>query len=142
MSGQEKHTPGPWRWEINRKSRIVHLVGGKPQYDLTIMDFERWGMGSAVPRLRDVAHDGMNIMHKLCDRIDWIAPFANREHHANWCADVTHPDMRLIAAAPDLLEALQMLVQQCEYVGMTTRDDMPIIDTAHEAIKRATGAKP
>lgn len=47
---------------------------------------------------------------------------------------------RLIAAAPDLLEALQLLVQQCESVGMTTRDDMPFIEAAHEAIKKATGA--
>ena len=102
-----KHTPGPWRWEFNREHKVLHLVGGRPQYDLTIMDFDRWGMNRAIATLRDPDEDGMNIMHRLCDRLDWIAPFPGRTHHAGWCADVTHPDMRLMAAAPDLLDALQ-----------------------------------
>jgi hypothetical protein len=105
------HTEGPWRWEINRQCKVLHLVGGRPQFDLTIMDFDRWGMGRAVATLRDTAHDGMNIMHRLCDRPDWIAPFPGREHHANWCAGVTHPDMRLIQAAPRLLAALESFLR-------------------------------
>ena len=31
-----------------------------------------------------------------------------REHHADWFADIDHPDARLIAAAPDLLVAAQL----------------------------------
>ena len=89
------------------KSKVLHLVGGRPAYDLTIMDFDRWGMGRAVATLRDPSVDGMNIMHRLCDRPDWVAPFPGRAHHSDWCSDVTHPDMRLIAAAPDLLAALR-----------------------------------
>lgn len=58
-------------------------------------------------RLRDTAHDGMNIMHKLHERPDWIAPFPGREHHKSWLQNVVHPDARLIAAAPDLLEVLK-----------------------------------
>lgn len=103
-----KHTPGPWRWELNEKHRNLHLVGGVPQFDLTIMDFERWGMQGATVRLRDTAHGGMNIMHKLHERRDWIAPFSGRKHHSDWCLDVIHPDMRLIAAAPELLKVLRM----------------------------------
>ena len=105
-----QHTPGPWRWEINREHKVLHLVGGRPQYDLTIMDFDRWGMNRAVATLRDTAADGLNIMHRLCDRQDWIAPFQGRKHHETWCADVTHPDMRLMAAAPDLLDALEKML--------------------------------
>jgi hypothetical protein len=74
-----------------------------PQYDLTIIDFDRWGMRNATISLRDTAHDGMNIMHKLHERPDWFAPFDGRAHHADWCQSVTHPDARLIAAAPDLV---------------------------------------
>lgn len=99
----EGHTPGPWRWELSSSGKAVHVVGGTPRYDLTVMDFARWGMASATPRFRDVAHDGMNIMHRLPDVADWIRPFSGREHHASWCAETTHPDARLIAAAPDLL---------------------------------------
>lgn len=101
------HTPGPWRWEINEKHKHVHLVGGRPQYDLTILEPIRWGMNRATFFIRDTAFDGLNLMHKLHERRDWIEPFAGRDHHKHWCANVVHPDMRLIAAAPDLLEAAQ-----------------------------------
>lgn len=108
--GQVKHTPGPWRWEFNEKHKSIHLVGGVPQFDLTIMEPTRWGMNRASLMLRDTAHDGMNLMHKLQDRKDWIAPFAGRAHHADWCSDVVHPDMRLIAAAPELLDVAQSIL--------------------------------
>lgn len=107
----EQHTPGPWRFEFNAKHRSVHLVGGRPRFDLTIMDFCRWGMGGATMRLRDTAHDGMNMMYKLHDRPDWIAPEPGREHHKDWFQRVVHPDIRLIEAAPDLLEALKEVAE-------------------------------
>ena len=105
-----KHTPGPWRWELNMQSKNLHLVGGKPTYDLTIIEPTRWGMGGATLLIRDTAHDGMNILHKLHERDDWWGAFPGRGHHANWCAAVTHPDMRLIESAPDLLALLIELV--------------------------------
>ena len=132
-----KHTPGPWRWEFNREYKVLHLVGGRPQYDLTIMDFDRWGMSGAVATLRDPAEDGMNIMHRLCDRPDWIAPFPGRAHHAKWCADVTHPDMRLMAAAPDLLEALRGLLD-----ALPSATTHPAIRAARAAIAKSTGEQP
>lgn len=139
-----EHTAGPWRWEINRGSKSLHLVGGKPQFDLTVMDFERWGMSGATIRLRDVAHDGMNIMHKLHERPDWIAPLPGRAHHADWCAAVIHPDARLMAAAPDLLKALALardrLVAKCdrnlvEFSG----EDVDVLSAANAAIAQALG---
>ena len=126
-----KHTPGPWRWEINQKNKSLHLVGGRPRFDLTLMDFERWGMGGATVRFRDTAFDGMNLMHKLHERPDWIQPFEGRNHHADWCADVIHPDARLIAAAPDLLEALQYAVKQVP--------ELATVPGIAAAIKKATG---
>ena len=128
------HTAGPWRWEINQKSKSLHLVGGRPRFDLTLMDFERWGMGGATVRFRDTAFDGMNLMHKLHDRPDWIQSFEGRDHHADWCANVIHPDARLIAAAPDLLEALK-LVMSASGEQLTSA-----FEAAQDAITKATGA--
>lgn len=145
MSAQ--HTPGPWRFEFNAKHRRVHLVGGRPQFDLTIMDFCRWGMDGATMLLRDTAHDGMNIMHKLYERQDWIAPQPGREHHKSWHQLLTHPDIRLIEAAPDLLEALkacQMELHYCaaqlESEGWTTGSTVKkALALGLEAIAKAEG---
>lgn len=104
MNGkEEKHTPGPWRWEISLCSKRLHLVGGKTRFDLTVMDFARWGMSGASMRLRDDV-ENMNIMHR-CEK--WAKPVPGREHHAEWFQDIDHPDALLIAAAPDLLAALK-----------------------------------
>lgn len=130
------HTPGPWRWEINQQSKILHLVGGRPQYDLTVMDFDRWGMHRATISLRDTAHDGMNLMHKLHERSDWIAPFPGRAHHAAWCMNVIHPDARLMAAAPCLLKALQMAALQNSHGMSMTGEELR---KCTDAIARATG---
>ncbi len=139
MTNQTAHTPGPWRWEFNRKHKALNLVGGRPMYDLTIMDFDRWGMGGAVATLRDLAHDGMNIMHRLPDRPDWIKPFTERPHHADWCSDVVHPDMRLMAAAPDLLVALQ--TAEMAMLGYTHRNEVinKALKDTRAAITKATG---
>lgn len=142
MSAQ--HTPGPWRWEFNAKHRSVHLVGGKPQFDLTIMDFCRWGMRGATMQLRDTAHDGYDLMHKLHERPDWIAPQPGREHHKSWHQLLTHPDLRLIEAAPDLLAALKTLVPILEQWHEENPDDVghkeaPALKAARAAIAKAEG---
>ena len=108
-----KHTPGPWRWEYNAEYKSVKLCGGKPQYDKTVMDFTRWGMGGAQPRFLSVDRPFL-LLHKLSDMQSWVEPFPGREHHANWCAAVNHPDARLMAAAPDLLEALETLYAEAD----------------------------
>jgi len=124
-------TPGPWRWEINLNGKSLHLVGGRPQFDLTLMDFERWGMGGATVRFRDLAFDGMNLMHKLHERPDWIHSFEGRKHHADWCADVIHPDARLIAAAPDLHSVVSRIVSD----GLSTS----LVKDARAALEKAEG---
>lgn len=102
-------TPGPWRWEVNFASRCIHLVGGKPQYDMTVMDFVRWGMGQAQPRF---VVDG--LLHKA-EEFARVAP--QRSHHKEWFQLLSHPDANLIAAAPDLLAALETFVGQWNACG-------------------------
>ncbi|OBU86696.1 hypothetical protein MY55_07610 [Chromobacterium subtsugae] len=114
------HTPGPWRWEFNGKSKSIQLVGGRPQFDKTVMDFERWGMSGACPRFNEkISGDELNIMTRVSDRNDWIAPFEGRVHHVDWCADVVHPDARLIAAAPVLLAALEAVCDSFQHVPLS-----------------------
>lgn len=110
----------------------MHLVGGVPRYDLTIMDFERWGMSGAIMRLRDTSADGMNLMDKC---LRWTVPVTGREHHASWFKDIDHPDARLIAAAPDLLAALERARPWMVY--RANSEDLAIVD---EAIAKATSS--
>jgi len=134
------HTPGPWRWEFNAAHKTVDLVGGRPIFDLTVMDFARWGMGNAVPRFRDTSVDGMNLMDRLCDKPEWIAPEPGREHHKSWHQLVTHPDARLMAAAPELLDALQFMLKAINFNGEDAGDF--VFDAEYkaiQAIKKATG---
>ena len=132
-----QHTPGPWRWEFNEEHKDLSLVGGKPQFDLTIIQPIRWGMSSATLFVRDTAYDGMNLLHKVHERRDWIKPFPGREHHAHWCASVNHPDMRLIEAAPDLLAACKVAFDQTRSVGRPKDWEQ-----LRAAIAKATGGTP
>jgi hypothetical protein len=104
----EKHTPGPWRWELNMSSKHIELVGGGGRaFDLTIMEPRRWGMGSATLWFRDPANDGMNLMRAPHEVPTWTPPFQDEKHHASWRLNLTHPDACLIAAAPKLLYFLE-----------------------------------
>lgn len=97
-----KFTPGPWRWELNKHSKVIELCGGRPQFDKTVMDFERWGMGGAAPRFQDPTDQ-----HLLLTRAEHFAVVVpGREHHRSWFQGIDQPDANLIAAAPELYEAL------------------------------------
>lgn len=110
---QQKHTPGPWRFEVNEKAKTVDLCGGRVRHDLTVIDFVRWGMGGAQPRFRDDVDD-LNIM---CQVTAFTTPAEGREHHAGWFKIIDHPDARLIESAPELLDSVETLLGLlCEYI--------------------------
>jgi hypothetical protein len=111
-----KFTAGKWRWELNLKSKRVSLCGGKKPFDLIVMDFERWGMGSAIPRFRTGTEE-QNIMKKA---FEFAAIVPGREHHKDWFQAIDHPDARLIAAAPEAYELLKGIAYP--FLSGITRD--------------------
>jgi len=125
------HTPGPWRWEVSPKSHSVALAGGRTRYDLHVMDFVRWGMGGAQPRLLD-GGKSINGLMLLDPCTKYAVPAKGREHHADWFLVLDHPDANLIAAAPELLEALKAMAAShpSEHQNddlLRRRADLPVI---------------
>ena len=129
---ETKFTPGPWRWELNRKGKRVQLCGGCSRFDLTVMDFVRWGMGGAQPRLlKQWEPNGMMLLDN--------APMfgkdvPGREHHSDWFQTLDHPDTHLIASAPDLYAALEEMVGA---IGRINFSD--VVGRAQAALAKARG---
>lgn len=96
-----EHTPGPWMWRGNLKQRQLWLCTPHSG-TLIVMDFVRWGMGGAQPRFRQ---DGVMRPAEM---------FVEESDHNNAFHAVDHPDARLIAQAPELLERCAYIAQRLE----------------------------
>jgi hypothetical protein len=137
-----KGTPGPWRWELNEKSKDLNLCGGKPMYDLTVMDFVRWGVGGAIPRFNTQYNTDLAIMKKA-DTFGQIVP--ERKHHASWFKTLNHPDAQLIAAAPDLLEACMKALELSDktlhtrFNGNRSKEAQQVYEAVSAAVSKALG---
>jgi hypothetical protein len=135
MSG---HTPGPWRWEVSLKSKNVSLCGGRPPFDQTVMDFVRWGMGGAAPRLID--HN--RFLLRRADEFSVTVP--GREHHSAWFRAIDHPDARMIEASPEMYDALVWIVNCASCVGKdgeppTSEEYRDALNAGVAAIAKAEG---
>ena len=138
-----KHTPGPWRWEVNRSHKSVKLCGGPPKrgfgrYDLTVMDFRRFGMNGAAPVFWHWDYDKFVGKPERADEL--AMSVEGREHHASWFADIDHPDARLIAATPELLEALESARGVLIEHYAAQENDYPL-DRINAAIAKARGVQ-
>jgi hypothetical protein len=138
---ETKFTPGPWRWELNRKGKRVQLCGGVPRFDLTVMDFIRWGMGGAQPRFLEAWKSNSMMLLENAPKFGKDVP--GREHHSDWFQTIDHPDAHLIAAAPDLYAALALVeqhFQRNQVSGNFQGDDEHEAWTAvSAALKKARG---
>jgi len=93
-----KITPGPWMWKFNKSIKSVFLVSFQNGSVEIVMDFVRYGIYGAKPRFN--VDDRMVASDNLCKTVP------GREHHSSWLQTITHPDARLIAAAPEMLDLL------------------------------------
>jgi len=105
-----KHTPGPWSLEIN--SRGVVVGGGSEQYTAI---FSESGFGLVA-----------KVLYQKPEILGDSKKLAWETFEAN---------ARLIAAAPDLLEALQNIFVECGAVGSPSIGAM---ESAQRAIAKAT----
>ena len=81
----DKATPGPWQWDVNKHTWSVSLESHK----WIVMDFVRWGMGSAQPRF---------IQEGIFDKAVDLA-IERKAHHVGFDMDIMHPDAQFIAQA-------------------------------------------
>lgn len=123
-------TCGPWTWDLSLASKRIVLLGGKPKYDLTVLDFVRWGMNGAAPRFR-TGPENMNIM-KHGEKFGAIRK--DREHHADWSQWVNHPDALLMENAPTDIAALIAEVERLRGICGELRDGLEELKN-HPAIK-------
>jgi len=153
MSTIAKHTPGPWAWFGNARTNSIYLatVHGGRRF---VMDFTRWGMRGAQPRFqteRGIMVDAKDLLQFEVGDRSVIGVDAAKKDGSVYRLDirgVASADARLIAAAPDLLEALQMLHKWFDVTGSSINarweripplERKAIVDATRAAIAKTTG---
>lgn len=136
-----RFTPGPWQWEMNKKTNRVNIVSlaRLPRFmHETVMDFVRWGMANAAPRLRKASKERPDSV--LMHRIEEFGAVVNgREHHADWFLTIDHPDAHLMVAAPELYEALDSLLSVNREMHHESDTVFAAVAKGEAALARARG---
>lgn len=129
----EAATPGPWQWYGNTKTYEVYLAT-KHSGRRFVMDFARWGMGSAQPRFQvtiDGDASGAGVMRSLVDLaggdarakekgldLPALGPLFEVDYRRQFVG-IGHPDAAFIAAAR---QAVPVLIEEVETLRMAFSD--------------------
>jgi len=142
---EQKHTPGPWAWFGNSKHEyyLATVHSGRR----VIMDFARKGMNLGQPRFQPAS--GMESADELCiyqvgDR-SVIGVEAAKKNSTVYRHDIIgfdSADATLIAAAPELLEALEQCLKMIEETEAQHGRNFGEGNVARDAIQKATGIRP
>lgn len=131
------HTPGPWAWFGNSNSNSLYLAtthSGR-RY---VMGFKRWGMRGAQPQFqpggRGLVDASELLKFEVGDKSVTGVEEAKKDGsvYRYDVRGIDCDDARLIAAAPDLLEALKTC---CEAIGALRKrmKEIPSDISAEEA---------
>lgn len=142
MASEAKHTPGPWGWygSANGDGRyyLATIHGGRR----TVMSFRRSGTQSAQPEFQV---DSRMVPASELVRFDVdptvkgkTAGKASPSVYRMDFSEIDHPDARLIAAAPKMLEALQKIVALANREFLNGGDAKLMTLEASAAIAKAT----
>ena len=126
MSKPEGPTAGPWQFKINKSTKQIQLCGWN---HMIVMDFVRWGMHSAQPRVLT----RNNLLEPI---ISCAEPEIGQEHHSSGHQIAKHPDIQLMESAPELLGSVDRLLA---IVAFAISKGMPITqevaDTRNAAVE-------
>lgn len=143
------HTKGPWGWFGNESGIYLATPDRGRTY---VMGFRRHGLQGAQPTFREGG-----IMRPAAELVrfavgegeakGFAAGRTDRSVYRYDISDVDHPDARLIAAAPDMLEALRYAENTIVAMRPTfsqVKDDGhayhdQVLDTVRAAIAKALG---
>ncbi|GBQ90823.1 hypothetical protein [Gluconobacter albidus] len=144
---EAKFTKGPWAWFGNANGNQVYLAtthSGR-RY---VMQFRRWGMRGAQPVFQPTQGmvEAKNLLKfEVGDRsvtgVDEAK--ANSSVYRTDIRGIAAPDAHLIAAAPELYEALRMAAKDLNTAAHLLPDIGPaLLETvkqAHAALAKARG---
>lgn len=135
------HTPGPWIWYGSTDHYPRFHLATERHGRRFVMGFVRAGMQSAEPifQINGRMVKASELVRYDVDRsVKGVTAAKGAESvYRQDFSEIDHPDARLIASAPELLEAVEALLPADWRDGVM--DHLPGVKIARLALAKATG---